>query len=379
MIQLLIRRFTESYFRHRWLYLLPFALIAVAACVAFILTKPTYVSEGVLFIQKESLLSSLNSIGNSNPYTWTTPAQTISAEINEMLQTESFIRAVIQNTDLEAKMNQGPEKVNQTIADTRKELWVTTLGDNQITIHASYETPTVAAQLANGVIESYIKWQSNSKVAESEAALAFFGNLITVYQSDLEVARQAMKSYLEAHPQPIRGDIPGLEALEIKRLQADLDLATTRYSSALDKEENARLALSQIDSNARQTYIILDAPRPSLKPEFSLKDLALKYGLFILVGALLSVLSIIGGIFMDRTFHFNVDVTNALSLPVLAIIPYAHDLKDNEETETEEAPQLLQSVMGMSTELVPNVSTEEQVVKNVNQKRGRKKVGSIHI
>jgi len=322
MLQLILKRFIEGYFRHRWLYLLPFVLIAISAVLAYLLTKPSYMSEGVLFIQKQSLLSSLNSVGSTNSYMWSTPAQTVSAEITELIQTDSFIRAVIQNTALEAKMNQGASKVNQLIDDTRKQVWVTVLGENQIKVHAAYENPEIAAQLANGVIESYIKWQSNSQVAESEAALVFFGNLIEVYKSDLELARDAMRSYLEDHPQPIRGDIPGVESLEIKRLQADIDLATQRYSSALDKEENARLALSQIDSNTRQTYIVLDVPTPALRPEVSLKDLVVRYGLFMLLGAVLSLAAVVGGVLFDRTFRFNVEVTNSLGLQVLANVPY---------------------------------------------------------
>lgn len=324
MMALLFKRFFENYFRHRWLYLIPIVIMIGVAGVTFALTKPKYVSYGVVFIQKESLLASLNQVGNSNTNIWLTPAQSASNELNELLQTDSFVRAVIQQTDLEKKMSGGLSVVNDTIATTRKNITVTTLGDNQVQVSASYQTPIVASQIANGVIDEYIKWQSNSKRAESEAALAFFGNLIQSYQGDLDNARQAMKTYLEAHPTPIRGDISSLDKLEISRLQSDIDLASARFSSALDKEENARLALSQIDSNARQTYILIDAPQPSLKPNTSTKQLALQNGILALVGVVISIAAVGGAMVIDRTFLLKVDVTNTLGLPVLAMVPYIY-------------------------------------------------------
>lgn len=322
MVTTILKRFFEVYLRHRWLYLLPFVILLIAGGASYVLNKPKYVSTGVIFVQKESLLASLNSVGNSNTNIWTTAAQTTSNELIELLQTDAFVRAVIQQTDLEQKMSQGTQAVKDTISEVRKDVSVTILGDNQIQVSASYENSKIASQIASGVIDGYIKWQSNSKRAESEAALAFFGNLIVSYQADLDNARAAMKSYLEAHPTPIRGDVSSLDQLEIKRLQSDIDLAYNRYSSALDKEENARLALSQIDSNAHQTYILIDAPQPSLKPNISLKQVGLKSGIFLVVGVILSIVAVGGAMVLDRTFLMKVDVANVLSLPVLAMVPY---------------------------------------------------------
>jgi capsular polysaccharide biosynthesis protein len=321
MIRLLLLRFLESYFRHRWLYLLPTVVMIGLAAYTLKNLKPEYIANGVVFVKKESYLATLTSVRSTDATWWTTPAQATNGEINELLRTDAFIRAVIHKTDLEERMGQGSFFVSTTIEDTRKNIWVTVLGDNQVQINASHETPQIAYQLANAVIDAYIQWQVSGQRTESEAAEAFFAEQIKIYEAALEKARQDMRSYLEAHPEPVRGSRPSIENLDISRLQSSIDQAAARYASALDKEENARLSMAQIESDARQSYVMIDAPRLPEKPERSLKQLAIKMATFLAVGMLLTFGAIIGGVLIDRSFRFPIDIYNGIHLPVLAIVP----------------------------------------------------------
>ena len=242
-------------------------------------------------------------------------------ELGELFQTDAFIRAMIQQTDLEQKMGDGQKAVDKLIEDTRNHVWVTTLGDNLLQINASDENPNVAAQLVNSVINGYIQWKLNGSVAQSQTAQGFFNGLIQNYQSELDSARQAMETYLTGHPVPLLGDRPELEQLEVNRLQADIDLASTRLSNALSNEENARLAQLQGESDARQAYVLVDSPQPPLKPEVSRRQLAVDFGIFAAVGLLLSLVLVTVTALFDRSFWFPYDVTSSLNLPVLAVIP----------------------------------------------------------
>jgi uncharacterized protein involved in exopolysaccharide biosynthesis len=315
-----VMRLIESYFRHRWLNLLPIVMMMAAGGLWLFLSKPLYNSHAVLYVQKESLLASLNAIGANNSY-YATPAQVTSWEINQLVQTDAFIRAIIQQTDLEKQMGAGQTAVAKLITDVRKYVWSTPLGDNPVQINANYPDPTIATQLANGIIKGYIQWKLNASQAQSDAAQRFFNDLIKNYQAELDKAREAMKTYLVAHPLPVRGDRPELELLEIKRLQGDVDLAATRLSSVLEKEENARLAQVQSESDIEQTYVLIDAPERPLKPETSRSKLAIQLGIFVVVGLILSLTSIAMGGLLDHSIRFPYDVSNSLNLPVLAVVP----------------------------------------------------------
>jgi capsular polysaccharide biosynthesis protein len=328
MIRLVLLRFLESYYRHRWLYLLPTLLMIIVAAISIATEKPQYIAHGNVFVQKQSLLASLNSVRSNDNTWWVSPAQTTANELNELLRTDAFIRAVIHSTDLEAKMSQDATTVEETITKTRDNIWVTTLGDNQVQINAGFEYPQIAEQAVGAVIESYIQWQINGQRAESESAQKFFNEQIQKYQVDLDNARQNMKNYLLANPSPLQGDRPDIEKLEVSRLQKDIDLTEARFVSALDKEENSRLALAQIESDTRQSYTIIDAPRMPDKPEFSNKDRAIRLAVYFAIGLVLDIAAIAGGQLLDRSFNLPLDVQYGLSLPVLAVVPDSDEYPD---------------------------------------------------
>ncbi|MEZ4592536.1 MAG: lipopolysaccharide biosynthesis protein [Chloroflexota bacterium] len=339
MIRLIVLRILESYFRHRWAYLLPIVLMAMLGVVFVLITKPTYTAEGVLYVKTESYLATLTSAGSSSASWWSTPSQVVEQEITELLKTDAFIRAIIQKTDLEAEMDGGSSAVSEIIESTRENVWPASLGDNQIQVNAVHEDPTIAFQMVNAVIDGYLQWRVNADLAESEVAQAFFADLIDTYSADLNAARTEMRNFLDAHPAPTRGDRPANEVLEMERLQAEIDLAASRYATALDKEEETRLSMAQIESEARQTYFLIDAPMIPERPDTSLRSMVLSGGIFVVLGVLLSGGLIVGAALIDRSFRFPVDVIHRLGLPVLTMIPETAVHQGTPETLATTEPQ----------------------------------------
>ena len=321
MVRLVVLRLLESYFRHPWLNLLPIVGMIGLAGYFLLNLEQKYQTEGILYVQNESYLASLTNVRASDVSWYLTAAQITSNEINELLRTDSFVRAIIKETDLEDKMSEGESAVDETIQETRNSVWVFSTGDNQVSIDANHEDPKIAYQLVNALIDVYLRWQVNGEQAENETANSFFVDVIDLYNSELAAAREDMVQYVEQHPQPLRGDRPETEQMEINRLQAAVDLAASRVASALDKEENTRLAMAQIESDTRQRYILIDAPEIPLEPEVSLKKIALQAGAFVAVGVFLTMAAIFGAAVLDRSFRFPIDVKNRLELPVLSNLP----------------------------------------------------------
>lgn len=322
MVRLVLLRLFESYFRHRWLYLLPIGLMSVAAGVYIAITPATYLVNGTLYIQSDNLLSSLTDI-RQDGFSYVTPAQATMGELYQLLNAKAFLRAIIQKTDMEAKMAQDEETVAETIDEAKDAIWLQELGNNLVMVTAQHEMPRIAQQLADGTIETYIQWKINLNREESVAAQTFFADLIKTYEAAVEPARQALDSYLKTHPKPLQGDRPDEESTEIKRLQATIDTAQERLQRAENQEESARLALAQAESSVRQSYFVVDAPSRPLAPEHSKQDLFLTLVLFLVVGFVLSCLAIIGGALLDDSLRFPIDVVHGLNLPVLTMIRQA--------------------------------------------------------
>jgi hypothetical protein len=283
--------------------------------------KPLFVARGVLYIQSESLLDTLTDFTDNTGSYWISPSQTTANEMNELLQTAAFVRAVIQQTDLEQSMTGGQSVIQEYIKETRDDLMVYALGNNQLMVSASNEDPVIAFQLVESVIENYLNWKVNIQRADTESAQEFFTNLIKTYETELTNARQEMRKYLEENPDPIVGTRSGIQNMDIERLQSTIDLAAARYAKALDSLEETELNLTKIESNVRQTYFLIDAPRVPEEPEFSLRKILINIAAFIVAGVFMSSAAILGDVFLDRSFRFPIDVTNRLELPVIAMVP----------------------------------------------------------
>jgi uncharacterized protein involved in exopolysaccharide biosynthesis len=320
MARLFILRLFDSYFRHRWLNLLPIVIMIGLASASFTLAEPQYVSRGRLYVQKSSLLPSLTQI-HVDGVSWQSPTQIAVNELNELALTEAFIRSVIQKTDLEANMSAGAEAVQKTIDNFRTELAVQAVGDSIIEITVKNKDPKLAQQLAAATIEAYSLWKLNGDRQESAVAQAFFASVLPGYQVDLQKARDQLEAFLKQHPIPLRGERPAEEQIEVDRLQGAVDSASKRVESALEKEESARLSQNQAESSVRQDYLLIDAPTVPSKPETSLKERATGPAIFVIIGIMLTLGGITGGALLDHSFRFPLDVHNSLSLPVLALVP----------------------------------------------------------
>ncbi|MCB0060926.1 MAG: hypothetical protein KDE19_02380 [Caldilineaceae bacterium] len=323
MIRLILLRLLESYYRHRWLYLSPIAFMALAMVGYLVIVPAPYVAQGTLYVQKETLLSTLTSVRTNVFGRYVTPAEETVGELYQLMNSDGFMRAIVQQTELEPLMNEGPKAVEQTLDKVRDSIWFRSLGNNLVEVNTEAESPQVAAQLATSTIETYTRWKTNISRDEGVAAQQFFQGLVTTYRDALDTERQRLTDYLVAHPEPVRGDRPPVEAAEISKLEAAVDLAKERLRDAEDKEEETQLALAQTESNMRQSYFVVDAPTIPLEPTRSKTELALVLVVFLMVGGVFSVAGVVGGAVLDRSFRFPIDVKHGLNLPVLATIPEA--------------------------------------------------------
>lgn len=332
MFRLVLIRLLESYFRHRWLYLLPI-VIMIGASVAYIsLQKPLYMTEGVLHVQQDSLINTLT-IGTDTGFAWSTPAEVTTREIGDLLKTDAFVRAIISQTDLESEMSGGSKAINKVLEDVRNAVWVSPEGNNQILISAAYEDPIITHQLVNAVVDNYVNWQINVQLTESSNAQNFFIDLTQEYKDALEVVQQELDSYLLSHPDPERGSRSQIEEVQISRLQNEIQMAGERYSSSIDNEELARLAVIQTEGTIKQSYFLIDAPQIPTSPETSLKSLAIGVIVFVLAGILISGIGIVGGALLDRSFRIPLDVNQILNLPVYATVPDVKKILAKNQTE----------------------------------------------
>ena len=116
--------------------------------------------------------------------------------------------------------------------------------------------------------------------------------------------------------------IPGVES-EWVALTRDYETLQTSYENLLKKAEDSKVAANLEERQVGEQFRIVDPARVPVRPVGAMRLQTNLIGLF--AGMSLGV-AIIGLIFFfDTTFHTEADVLDALSLQVLALVPFVVD------------------------------------------------------
>ncbi|MDP9464431.1 MAG: hypothetical protein M3P52_07390 [Actinomycetota bacterium] len=301
-----VPRLLESLFSRPFLTSLPIVVFAALGVLSARSAQADYVSTGVLSVSKSTLLADLANVGSTDAFSWETQAALTSKDINELLGTNEFAMNVANGADLASALESG--LVN--LATIRQSVAAYPSGTNLVTIRVATDNPELSFRLASSTIESFTQWVIDGEITESTAAEAFFDGRLEIYEADLNDARDALAAY----------DGPET-SVELSRLNDEVDLATARYASALQKSEDAKLSTETATSNITQRLRVVDVPQMPFAPESSRKAMVLTIATFIVVGMLFAIGFVVAGAVLDRSVRYVGDVQSRLNLDVLAVVP----------------------------------------------------------
>lgn len=318
---LAVMRFLENWFQNFWLYLIPFILMLGAYAASFYILEDEFVSKGVLFVQTETLIDQVASLGDDNVNFFLSPSQQTADEIDELLNTDSFIRLIISQTPtLEAEMVKGDKIVRETIADVRDSIAVNITGSNNVEVSVSWTDQEIAWKTATATMNSYIEWKINSDKRDSFAAREFLENLVPQYQNEYRAAVQGLEEFLIQNPEPFRGERPEIEQLQINQLEVAAQTSFDRFQAASDNLEQIRLEEAIIEGKTTQSYTIVDSPKIPVEEEGGLVRKVVTAAVFVTLGIVLSLLAIISSTLFDRSLRFPIESPSSLGLPVLSSV-----------------------------------------------------------
>lgn len=330
-----LMRFFENLFQNIWLYTIPFILMMGAYAASFYILSDEYASRGVLFVQTETLIDQVANLGDDNVSFFLSPSEQTAQEINELLNTDSFIRLVIKDTPLEAEMTAGDIAVRELIGDVRDAIQLNVLGANNVEVKVTWGDREVAWKAATATMNAYIDWKINAGIRDSFAAREFLEQLVPQYENEYRAAVQSLEEYLIQHPEPFRGDRPDIEVLQIEQLRTAIQVADERYRLASDNLEQIRLEEVIIEGNTRQSYRIVDSPVIPVEEEGGLMRQIIIGMVFIGLGVILSILAVVINTLLDRSIRFPIESRSTVGLPVLSTVSKIPNMEQLIDTNSE--------------------------------------------
>ena len=310
-------RFLETAFRRWWVFCLPLAAMAALAVMSLQGQEREFESTAVVRADDETLLASQNDDGG---FSFETPADVASRQIAESLRTDEFIESVIDRTEIEPGVVPGLI----TNDDFRGAISTWADGDHLVKVRATTADPEASKRIAESTVEGFRQAVVASTRSESDTAIEFWEDQSGPYREDVDQAQAAYDDFLRENPDP-DGDEPRpeIEARQLETLTDDLNKAEDRYDEIQTKVDEAALLSAQAEASVDQRLRVIDKPVAATAPLSTKKDQVITVGLYLMLGALLSLAITALLTVLDRSIHSAADVKSRLGdgVDVLAEVP----------------------------------------------------------
>jgi uncharacterized protein involved in exopolysaccharide biosynthesis len=279
-----MREYFETFFRHKWLFWLPFLIVLAVAIAGGVYSSWQYESRASLWTEPNLVLGETAS-------TLTAAAQDTSANQSEfarldaLLQTDEFIGTIVDRVPkLRADANT-PEGRLSTIATVRRNLNVWPWQQNLLMFRYRGRDAEVAQQVVSNTVGLFLAQRLQDRVGQADSTIAFLQTQQQEYQGKLATASTALSQFETAHPPASRATMSDLEQLQYQQLKTDYEtiLDHLRYlGGELDK---AAFSKDKFIAQHASTYVVKDPPLAPQSPDLSVNKLAT----IVLVGLAVAV------------------------------------------------------------------------------------------
>lgn len=334
-----MRRYLETFLRHRLLLLVPLVLALVTGLAAVTVQPKQYqASAKILFYGSSGDVAPAGS-----PYSYMSPAEQQMGALKELITSRSFcskvgnrgplalyltggtpagggvggfMTKIIQRLGLAAPTGATPDQVDSLTYDMlNRTVTVIATPPQLVTVTFSAADPQVAAGTVQALVDQFSAETLETRRVQAQAVVTFFEQQVAEQDKQGATAESAVTKYLQAHP--------GLKVADtaLTSLRRTADLAHQRYDGLLLELDQARLDLAAQSQPGGAGFRVIDPPVPPTQPVGQTMAAVRTVAGALAAGLLLTVLSILALTAADTTLRRPEDVTSALGLRPAGTIP----------------------------------------------------------
>jgi len=312
------KRFLGTFYRGRRLYIPLLLLLLVATLLGtYFLARNQYEATARVWVDKPVLDNVLDPNAPSG-YVATTPAQDQSDKLTQLLQTDSFIAAILTNTPMSGRLANASDR-DQAIKDTRGKIVVTSLGSNTVKITYTGSDPVLSQQVVQSTIDQFRSWDLTARLEQSAIDRQFYQKQLQIYQDQVDAATKRVSDFQAAHPFP---DPSSPQYLELQSLQRDLDSARALLNETSAKIQQTDAANSLSDSSRQYEFQVLDAPTVPNQPAATLTHLAEYLALGLVASFCIIFCAVAFATWQDTTIRNAEDLQRLTRVPLLDAVPH---------------------------------------------------------
>jgi uncharacterized protein involved in exopolysaccharide biosynthesis len=348
-----LRRYLETLFRLKELFLIPIIAVPVIAVLALASMGRQYEIKASVWVEPSPLLDPV-------ALSRTPPNQLEAQALKERLETESFRKEIMDKVGLTDAILQGqwpvssklgnlvedaglarvvglrtilkqlglvsPSSTNEALraglSMIKRSIRVTPEGNNLLRITYNGKEPELGRRLIEETITLYNEKTLQNRVQEGQAGIDFYGRQVLAQEARVREASEAVRQHLEQYPAPPPGQArSAIEQAELDNLQRAYNLELALYESALRKLEQVRVAAEGLVSNRTQFFQVVDPPSTPDPTRFTKRGVAAVLLLGLTLGVGLGLLPIIFFTWIDNTVRSRQDIEKLVNTSVILDVP----------------------------------------------------------
>jgi uncharacterized protein involved in exopolysaccharide biosynthesis len=310
------KRYLGTFFRGRRIYIpVLLLLLAATALGTYYLARTQYESTARIWVDKPALQNVLDP--NSPTGLLVSPGQQQADKLNQLLQTDSFVVAILTNTTSAGRLTSDPDR-DRVIKDVRGKIAVTPLGSNTVKIAYTGNDPVLCQRMVQSTIDQFRTWDLTARVEQSAIERQFYEKQLQIYQDQADAAAKRVTDFQAEHPYP---DPSSPQYLELQGLQREMESARALLSTTRTKIEQANAANSLSNTSSQAEFQVLDAPTVPSRPAATLLRLVEYIGLGLLATFGFIFCAVAFATWQDTTIHNGDDLERLTRVPLLDAIP----------------------------------------------------------
>ncbi len=257
-----MRDYLETFFRRKWLFFVPFLAVLAVAVVGGVYTSWVYEVQARLAVQSNPVLDQSGQQLSMPPAT----AQDEYTRLSALLQTDDFLKRVIDNVPALKAQADGPAQTAALVGALRTNLNAWSPAQDLITFRYRDRNPQIAQQVVSQTIDIFLAQRYQDRVGSANQAIAFLSQQQTDYQGQLQQASTALSTWENAHPPATRTQLEQSAQLEYQRLQTNYQTVLGHLQYIGGELEKARFTKAKMEAEQAQTYQVVDPPGRAAEP-----------------------------------------------------------------------------------------------------------------
>ena len=322
-----MRRTLEAIFRYPLqLIILVVLLPIIGVAVMYLVVPRTYQSTASLWaLQRYFVVTSTGPQSNLLQ----TEAQTQATALTELLQTRSFVDAVVKGIDLaptlglSSSVMNNPQELESALFNeisSPKNVVVTPSDEYLFTISYTNRNPKIAQQIVASIITNFGKQGLELSITEATNLLAGYQTQLAIAQKDLNSAIAAETTYARAHANQTPNQL-----LASDSQYAQLDTQKTQAQATVQGLQATINTIQQtINTEGTQTatlYRVVDSPLLPYIPVSRKKEYIIGGGIGLVVALLACTMFLVIVVRRDRGVYSAYDLRNLVAFPVIMQLP----------------------------------------------------------